>query len=76
MPYRYFVRAADYLARRVHVHPQALLRRDGLELLTARSGPEALELLLRYDVALALLVAWFLWEGAGHALDQSKGRAA
>ncbi len=34
---------------------QALLRRDGLELLTARSGPEALELLLRYDVALALL---------------------
>lgn len=28
------------------------------------------------DVALALLVAWFLWEGAGHALDQSTGRAA
>ncbi len=34
---------------------EALLRRDGLELLTARSGPEALELLLVHDVALALL---------------------
>jgi signal transduction histidine kinase len=33
----------------------ALLRRDGLVLLKARSGPEALELLLRHDVALALL---------------------
>lgn len=33
----------------------ALLKRDGLELLTARSGPEALELLLVHDVALALL---------------------
>ncbi|HET6410219.1 MAG TPA: response regulator [Chthoniobacteraceae bacterium] len=32
-----------------------LLRRDGLELLKARSGPEALELLLVHDVALALL---------------------
>ena len=32
----------------------ALLRRDGLELLFARSGPEALELLLVNDVALAL----------------------
>jgi signal transduction histidine kinase len=32
-----------------------LLKRDGLELLKARSGPEALELLLVHDVALALL---------------------
>ncbi|RYD44341.1 MAG: hybrid sensor histidine kinase/response regulator, partial [Verrucomicrobiaceae bacterium] len=32
-----------------------LLQRDGLELLTARSGPEALELLLVHDVALALI---------------------
>ncbi len=32
-----------------------LLQRDGLELLKARSGPEALELLLVHDVALALL---------------------
>lgn len=34
---------------------EALLRRDGLELLKARSGTEALELLLTHDVALALL---------------------
>jgi signal transduction histidine kinase len=33
----------------------ALMRRDGVELLTARSGAEALELLLVEDVALALL---------------------
>jgi signal transduction histidine kinase len=33
----------------------ALLRRDGLILLKARSGDEALELLLKYDVALALV---------------------
>ena len=33
----------------------ALLRRAGLVLLKARSGPEALELLLRHEVALALL---------------------
>ncbi|MCX5748349.1 MAG: response regulator [Proteobacteria bacterium] len=33
----------------------ALLRRDGLELLVARSGAEALELLLLHDVSLALL---------------------
>jgi two-component system, sensor histidine kinase and response regulator len=33
----------------------ALLRRDGLEILKARSGDEALELLLLHDVALALL---------------------
>lgn len=33
----------------------ALLRREGLELLFARSGPEALELLLVNDVALALV---------------------
>jgi signal transduction histidine kinase len=33
----------------------ALLRRDGLTLLKARSGDEALELLLQYDVALALV---------------------
>lgn len=32
-----------------------LLRRDGLELLRARSGSEALELLLVHDVALAIL---------------------
>jgi len=34
---------------------EALLRRDGLELFKARSGPEALELLLVHDFALALL---------------------
>ncbi len=34
---------------------EGLLRRDGLELLKAHSGPEALELLLVHDVALALL---------------------
>lgn len=34
---------------------EGLLKRDGLELLKARSGPEALELLLLHDVALALL---------------------
>lgn len=34
---------------------QALLAQDGLELLTAASGMEALELLLVHDVALALL---------------------
>ncbi|MGE3624678.1 MAG: response regulator [Bdellovibrionales bacterium] len=34
---------------------EALLRRDGLVLLKARSGTEALELLLKYEVALALL---------------------
>lgn len=33
----------------------ATLRRDGLELLTARSGPDALELLLEHDISLALL---------------------
>ena len=32
-----------------------LLRRDGLELLAARSGTEALELMLQHDFALALL---------------------
>ena len=34
---------------------EALLKREGLVMLKARSGPEALELLLKYDVALALL---------------------
>src|SRR4051812_19602618 len=34
---------------------EALLRREGLEILRARSGDEALELLLVHDVALALL---------------------
>jgi signal transduction histidine kinase len=34
---------------------EALLRRDGLVFLRARSGREALELLLQHDVALALL---------------------
>ncbi len=33
----------------------ALLRREGLELLKARTGPEALELLLSHEVALAIL---------------------
>lgn len=33
----------------------ALLRRDGLQILKARSGDEALELLLTHDIALALL---------------------
>ncbi len=34
---------------------EALLRREGLELVTARSGAEALEMLLVHDIALALL---------------------
>lgn len=34
---------------------EALLRREGLVLLKARSGPDALELLLKHEVALALL---------------------
>ncbi|ESQ93309.1 hypothetical protein ABAC460_00990 [Asticcacaulis sp. AC460] len=34
---------------------EALLRREGLNMLTARSGNEALEILLKHDVALALL---------------------
>jgi len=34
---------------------EALLKRDGLDFLKARSGDEALELLLKHDVALALL---------------------
>jgi signal transduction histidine kinase len=34
---------------------EALLRRDGLVLLKARSGDEALELLLQHDIALALV---------------------
>ncbi|HWW65968.1 MAG TPA: response regulator [Sphingomonadaceae bacterium] len=34
---------------------EALLRRDGLEILKARSGPEALELLLVHEFALAML---------------------
>ena len=34
---------------------EPLLRRDGLELLVARSGSEALELLLKHEVSLALL---------------------
>ena len=34
---------------------EALLRRDGLVLLKAQSGTQALELLLRHDVALALI---------------------
>src|ERR1043165_4653452 len=34
---------------------EALLRRDGVELLAARSGAEALELLLVHEVALALV---------------------
>jgi CheY-like chemotaxis protein len=33
----------------------ALLRREGLALLKVRSGPEALELLLKYEIALALI---------------------
>jgi CheY-like chemotaxis protein len=34
---------------------EALLRRDDVELLLARSGAEALDLLLRHEVALALV---------------------
>src|ERR1700744_5645305 len=34
---------------------EALLRREGLVLLKERSGPEALELLLKHEVALALV---------------------
>jgi signal transduction histidine kinase len=34
---------------------EALLRREGLVLLKARTGPDALELLLRHEVALALV---------------------
>ena len=34
---------------------EGLLRRDGLTLLTARSGVDALEMLLKHDVALALV---------------------
>ncbi len=34
---------------------EALLRRDGLELLKARSGREALELMLEHEFALALI---------------------
>ncbi|MBK1882196.1 response regulator [Luteolibacter pohnpeiensis] len=34
---------------------EELIKRDGLEVLKARSGPEALELLLAHDVALAFL---------------------
>ncbi|MGB6936026.1 MAG: response regulator [Xanthobacteraceae bacterium] len=34
---------------------EALLRRDGIAILKARSGDEALELLLKHDVALALI---------------------
>lgn len=34
---------------------EALLKQEGLALLKARSGPEALELLLKHEVALALL---------------------
>ena len=34
---------------------EALLRRDGLHFLRARSGEEALEILLRHEIALALL---------------------
>jgi two-component system, sensor histidine kinase and response regulator len=34
---------------------KGLLRRDGVELLEARSGPEALELLLAHEIGLALL---------------------
>lgn len=34
---------------------EALLRRDGVAILKARSGDEALELLLKHDVALALI---------------------
>ncbi|EAQ77775.1 hybrid sensor histidine kinase/response regulator [Blastopirellula marina] len=34
---------------------EVVLRREGLELIKARSGPEALEALLQHDVALALI---------------------
>lgn len=44
----------DDLAENLHAL-SALLRADDVELLTAQSGPEALELLLVHDVALALV---------------------
>jgi signal transduction histidine kinase len=34
---------------------EALLRRDDLEIVTAQSGPEALELILRHDIGLAIV---------------------
>lgn len=56
MPYRKpikFLLVDDLDANLVAL--EALLVRDGLELLTARSGHEALELLLVHEVALALI---------------------
>ncbi|MGO4169524.1 hybrid sensor histidine kinase/response regulator [Novosphingobium sp. YAF33] len=49
----YFVAVDDHLPNLVAL--EALLQREGLKVLKASSGDEALELLLRYDVALALL---------------------
>lgn len=49
----YFLLVDDLEENLLALH--ALLRRDGLVLLHARSGPEALEHLLKYDVALALI---------------------
>ena len=43
------------ISRKICSRLSALLRRDDVEVLTARSGSEALELLLVHDVALALL---------------------
>lgn len=49
----YFLAVDDHLPNLVAL--EALLQREGLKVLKASSGDEALELLLRYDVALALL---------------------
>ena len=53
---------------------EALLRRDDLRLLKARSGDEALELLLQHDVALALVdVQIFVIDVAGGDKVPRKG---
>ena len=49
----YFLAVDDHLPNLVAL--EALLQREGLKVLKASSGDEALELLLRYDVALALV---------------------
>ena len=53
MPPVYFLLVDDLQENLLSL--EALLRRDGLVLLKARSGDEALELLLQHDVALALV---------------------
>ena len=53
IPPVYFLMVDDREANLVAL--EALLRREGLVLLRAASGPDALELLLKYEVALALI---------------------